>query len=76
MSSDRKVRVDYLKKSLDLYRGIIDYVYTEVPVDLRPCFEKELELTREMIVMMPTKIDKINPINGQARQKLYKEWRC
>ena len=43
-----------------MYNGIIDYIKKDIPEDLRHCFDKELDLTKEMIAMMPTKIDKIN----------------
>lgn len=65
MSSDRKKRVEYLKDSLRLYQDILTYIEKGVPADVRAAFEKEVELTREMIAMMPAKIDRVNfgPMN-------------
>lgn len=60
MSSDRKQRVEYLKESWQCYQDIITYIEKGVPAEIRSAFEKEVELTREMIAMMPAKIDRIN----------------
>lgn len=60
MSSDRKTRVGYLKTSWELYQDIIRYIQSELPSQIRGAFEKEVELTRQMIAMMPNKIDRIN----------------
>ena len=60
MSSDRKMRVEYLKESWELYKSIITYIDTEVSKEFRRSFEKEVELTKDMIAMMPSKIDKVN----------------
>jgi len=45
---------------LKSYQAIIEYVKNEVPGDVRSAFDKEVELTREMIAMIPNKIDKVN----------------
>lgn len=60
MSSDRKQRVEFLKESWRGYQDIIAYIEKAVPADIRAAFEKEVELTREMIAMMPAKIDRVN----------------
>lgn len=60
MSSDRKRRVEYLKEALHLYQDILNYVEKALPAAVRSAFEKEVELTREMIGMMPAKIDRVN----------------
>ena len=60
MSSERSERVLYLKQSWELYKSIIGYVEKDVAQEFRQCFVKEMELTREMIAMMPTKIDRVN----------------
>lgn len=60
MSFDRKKRVENLKESWELYKAINTYIDTEVDKQFKNCFEKEVELTKEMIAMMPQKIDKVN----------------
>lgn len=59
MSSDRKKRVEFLKQSWQLYKGIISYIQ-DIPEEFRGCFGKEVELTKDMIAMMPAKIDRVN----------------
>ena len=50
----------YLKEALQLYEGILVYIGKAVPGNLQGEFVQEVQLTREMIAMMPSKIDRIN----------------
>lgn len=60
MSSDRKARVEFLKQSWQLYQGIMEFIKNDIPEECRGGFDKEAELTKDMIAMMPAKIDRIN----------------
>ena len=43
----------YLKEALQLYEGILVYIGKAVPGNLQGEFVQEVQLTREMIAMMP-----------------------
>jgi hypothetical protein len=58
MSNDVKVRVEYLRQSWSKYKELADYIREKA--EPKGQFEKELQLTVEMIAMLPNKIDRIN----------------
>lgn len=56
-SIDKKVRVQCLKESWNRYKNVAEFINKN---PLKEHFEKELEMTQEMIVMLPSKIDRVN----------------
>lgn len=54
---DKQRKVEYIKKSLDIYRYIVDYC-TAHP-DMPRVLDNELEICQEMVRLLPLKMDKI-----------------
>ena len=61
-SLDKSQRVKFLKESYEQYSDLSKYIQKISTSDtkFKTVYSKELELTNEMILMLPNKIDRIN----------------
>lgn len=66
--ADQKTRIDYLKKSLENYKYIKDYIKQKGSEkgSLNFAFTEQLKLSNEMCEMLPMKIDKIIQSGGMG----------
>ncbi len=62
MSTEKTQRVKFLKDSYEQYSDLAKYIQKVSSSDpqFKGVYAKELELTNDMITMMPNKIDRIN----------------
>ena len=57
MCSDRREKVENLKRGLDLYQYTVDYCSSHP--DMPKVFEEEYRLAKEFVELLPIKMDKI-----------------
>ncbi len=62
MSTEKTQRVKFLKDSYEQYSDLAKFIQKVSSSDpqFKGVYAKELELTNDMIAMMPNKIDRIN----------------
>jgi hypothetical protein len=62
ISLDKSQRVQFLKQSYENYSALAKFIQSvsNLDIKLKNAYVKELELTNDMIAMMPNKIDRIN----------------
>ena len=49
-----------MKESYENYKGLYKFIEESIDKNMQHLYGQELELTNDMIMMMPNKIDKIN----------------
>ncbi|KAE8590896.1 hypothetical protein XENTR_v10018245 [Xenopus tropicalis] len=57
ISTDGKIQLENIQKSLNNYKYIVDYC--EINKEAIKCIETELELSKEMVALLPTRMERL-----------------